>query len=149
MTLPQLLRYMLSVDEAEGVFAPVPRYRFSGKVYLLMGGGSGSSAAEIGALMHHLGLGTLIGEEPNGAYQGLTAGAIPLLTLPNSKIAVRMPLVAYHNAVMPGLFEGRGAPATFAVSQSVEDSVAGVDTVMAFTRRLIRERRAPADISPH
>jgi hypothetical protein len=142
MALPDLMRFMLSVDEAEGVFAPEPTDRFAGRIYLLVSGKSSSSAAEIAALMHHLGLGTIIGEEPNGVYEGLTAGAIPILTLPNSKISVRMPLVAYHNAVMPGLFAEHGAPPAFPVRQSIADAIAGRDTVMMFARELIRERRA-------
>lgn len=144
LTLPELLRFMLSVDEAEGVFQTAPRYRFAGRVYLLVSGNSGSSAAEIPALLHHLSLATIVGEEPSGAYQGLIAGAIPVLTLPNSQIRVRIPMIGYHNAVMPGLFEGRGAPPAFPVSQGLEDALAGVDTAMAFTRRLILARRMPA-----
>lgn len=144
LTLPELLRFMLSVDGAEGIFQPAPRYRFAGRVYLLVSGNSASSAAEIPALLHHLGLATIIGEEPSGAYQGLIAGAIPVLTLPNSQIRIRIPLIGYHNAVMPGLFEGRGAPPAFPISETLEDSLAGVDTAMAFTRRLIAARREPA-----
>lgn len=151
LTLPQLLGYMLSVDGADGTFAPAPSFRFSGRLYWLIGPESSSSAAEIAVIAHHLGLGTIVGEEPNGVYQGLTAGAIPVLTLPNSRIGIRMPLVAYHNAVMPGLFPGRSAPPAFPVSQTFADSVAGVDTVMVFTRRLIDERRLrpyPAPSTP-
>ena len=106
-------------------------------------GNSGSSSAEVAALFHHLDLATIIGEEPNGSYQGETAGVIPDLTLPNSKLVIRVPLVAYQNDVMPGVREGRGAEPTFTVSETLEDSLKGVDTVMTFTRALIRAR-APA-----
>lgn len=147
LTLPELLRFMLSVDQADGVFRPAAEFRFAGRVYLLVGGNSASSAAEIAALFHHLGIGTIIGEEPNGAYRGLTAGAIPIITLPNSGVRVRIPLIAYHNAVAPGIFEGRGAPPAFPVARSLADAVAGVDTVMVFTRNLIRARRENSALS--
>jgi hypothetical protein len=141
LTLPRLLSYMLSVDGGDGTFNPAPSFRFTGRLYWLIGPESSSSAAEIAVLAHHLGLGTIVGGEPNGVYQGLTAGAIPVLTLPNSRIGMRIPLVAYHNAVMPGLFPGRSAPPAFPVAQTFADAVAGIDTVMVFTRRLIDERR--------
>lgn len=141
MALPELLRFMLSVDEAEGTFAPAREFRYGGRVYLLVGPDSASSAAEIAAIVHHLNLGTIIGDEPNGDYAGVSGGSIPELTLPHSQITVSMPLIAYHNAVMPRLFPGRGAPPAFPVTQSLEDALAGVDTVMNFTRGLIFARR--------
>jgi hypothetical protein len=139
-TLRQLVDFDLATDHAGGVQMPKTADHFSGRVYLLIDGASGSSSAEVPALMHHLGLATIIGEEPNGSYQGETAGVIPNLTLPNSKLIVRVPLLAYQNDVMPGVRIGRGAESTFAVSETLEDSIAGVDTVMKFTRALIRAR---------
>jgi hypothetical protein len=91
-------------------------------------------------MMQHLGLATIIGEEPDGSYQGETAGIIPTLTLPNSKLTVHVPLLLYQNDVMPGVRIGRGVEPTFTVSETLEDSIAGVDTVMTFTRTLIRAR---------
>ncbi|MEO5866353.1 MAG: S41 family peptidase [Sphingomonas sp.] len=139
-TLPQLIDLALSTDHAGGMQTPKAKDHFSGRVYLLVDGNSGSSASEVPALMHHLGLATIIGEEPNGSYQGEVAGFIPDLTLPNSKIVIRMPLIAYQSDVMPGVRNGRAAEPTFTVSESVSDSVSGIDTVMAFTRALIRSR---------
>lgn len=52
---------------------------------------------------------TLIGEEANAVYEETSGGIIPTFTLPHSGIQVRYPLVAYHNALLPGLFVGRGA----------------------------------------
>jgi hypothetical protein len=93
--------------------------------------------------MHHLGIGTLIGEEANGAYEGVTAGIRAPVVLPNSGIRIGIPLIAYHNAVMSDLFEARGAPPDFQMSQSLEDRINGIDTVMEFTKALI-ERRNPS-----
>lgn len=143
LTLPELLRFMLSVDGAEGVFQPSSKYRFEGDVYLLVGSDSSSSAAEIAALMHHLDLATLIGEEPNGAYGGLVAGAIPQLVLPHSAIEVTVPLVRYYNNVTPGYLRGRGAPPTFPVSTKLSDDDRKLDIVMKFARDLIMARRRP------
>jgi hypothetical protein len=139
-TLPQLIDLSLATDHAGGVQTPKTEDHFSGRVYVLIDSASGSSSAEVPALLHHLGLATIIGEEPNGSYQGETAGIIPTLLLPNSKLAVRVPLLAYHNDVMPGVRIGRGVEPTFSVSETLEDSIAGVDTVMTFTRALIHAR---------
>lgn len=142
-TLPQLIDLSLATDHAGGVQVPKATDHFAGRVYLLIDGMSGSSSAEVPALMHHLGLATIIGEDPNGSYQGEVAGIIPTLTLPNSKLNIRIPLIAYQNEVMPGVRVGRAVEPTFTVSETLDDSIAGVDTVMEFTKALIFAR-APA-----
>lgn len=106
----------------------------------MVDGGSASSGGEIPALLHFLGIGTLVGEEPNAAYQGVTAGILPTLTLPRSGFSLRVPLIAYENAVLPGLHEGRGAPPHFVVEQTLEDSLQGRDTALELTLELIRAR---------
>ncbi|HKQ53372.1 MAG TPA: hypothetical protein VJT74_13440, partial [Pyrinomonadaceae bacterium] len=101
----------------------------------------GSSGGEVPALMHFLGVGTLVGEEPNAAYQGTCGGVIPTLTLPHSGIRANFPLLAYENAVLPGLFVARGAQPHFTVGETLEDAMAGRDTAMEFTLGLIRTRK--------
>ena len=147
-TLPHLIDFSLATDHAGGVQTPKTEDHFSGRVYLLIDGSSGSSSAEVPAMMHHLGLATIIGEEPNGSYQGEVAGIIPTLTLPNSKLAIRVPLLTYQNDVMPGVRVGRAVEPTFTVSETLEDSIAGVDTVMTFTRALIRARAPASEPQP-
>jgi hypothetical protein len=139
-TLRQLVDLSLATDHAGGIQRPKIVDHFSGHVYVLIDNLSGSSSAEVPAMMQHLGLATIIGEEPDGSYQGETAGIIPTLTLPNSKLTVHVPLLLYQNDVMPGVRIGRGVEPTFTVSETLEDSIAGVDTVMTFTRTLIRAR---------
>lgn len=139
-TLPELFEVSLASDRAGGWQQPKAADRFQGHVYLLVDGASGSSSSEVAALLHHLGIATLIGSEPNGGYQGESAGITPTLTLPNSKLAISIPILTYRNDVMPGFREGRGSPPHFEVSQSVEDARNGVDTVMRFTLALIEAR---------
>lgn len=138
--LAESLDHVASTNPAAGVHRPKEGCVFGGRVYLLVNGGSASSGAEVPALCHFLGLGTLIGEEPNGAYQGVTACILLDLTLPNSGLRTLVPLIAYHNAVLPGLFDGRGAPPHFEVRQTLADALAGKDTVLDFTLALIRAR---------
>jgi hypothetical protein len=142
-SLIELIESYRARNPAAGIHYPHSDYFFDGDVYLLFDGGSGSSGGEVPALMHHLGIGTLIGEEANGAYEGVTAGIRAPVVLPNSGIRFGIPLIAYHNAVMSDLFEARGAPPDFQISQSLEDKINGIDTVMEFTKALI-ERRNPS-----
>jgi len=141
--LPQLIERVNATNLAAGVHGPVKENGFAGRVYVLVNGGSGSSAAEVPALLHFLGEGTIVGEEPNGGYQGVTAGILLRLVLPHSGIRTIVPLIAYHNAVLPGTFEGRGVQPEFVVPQSLGDALAGRDTALEFTLQLIRARRAP------
>jgi hypothetical protein len=67
--LPKLIERVNATNLAAGIHQPTePLYR--GRVYLLVNGGSASSGAEVPALLHHLRIGTQIGEEPNGLLSG-------------------------------------------------------------------------------
>jgi C-terminal processing protease CtpA/Prc len=142
-SLPELIERVNATNRATGVHGPAKENGFTGQVYVLVNGGSASSAAEVPALLHFLGVGTIVGEEVNGGYQGVTAGILLRLVLPHSKIRTIVPLIAYHNAVLPGTFEGRGVHPHFDVPQTIDDSLAGKDSALEFTLQLIRARRAP------
>jgi hypothetical protein len=137
--LPIELDRVIKGNGAAGVHLPKPDL-FLGDVYLLTNGLSQSSAGEVAALLHFLGGVTLIGEEPNAGYQGVTADVIPTLTLPNSGLRTRVPLVAYENAVLPELLAGRSAPPHFLIAESLQDAIQEHDTVMEFTLHLIQTR---------
>jgi hypothetical protein len=139
-TIPELIDRVNATNRAAGMHEPAKEGAFRGQFYLLVNGGSASSGAEVPALLHFLGVGTIVGEEPNGTYQGVTAGILLNLTLPNSRIRVIVSLIAYHNAVLPGVFEGRGAAPDFELPQTLDDAIAGKDTALDFTLRLIRAR---------
>jgi C-terminal processing protease CtpA/Prc len=79
---------------------PAP-HPFLGKTIVLINGRTFSTAADFCAVAHHLHLATFVGEETGGAYYGNNSGEMPDLTLPNSKLRVRIPLFEYWNAV-PG-----------------------------------------------
>jgi hypothetical protein len=142
-SLPELIERVNATNLAAGVHGPVKANGFAGRLYVLVNGGSASSAAEVPALLHFLGVGTIAGEETNGCYQGVTAGILLRLVLPHSGIRTIVPLIAYHNAVLPGTFEGRGTQPDFYVPQTLEDALADRDTALEFTLQLIRSRRTP------
>ena len=143
LSLSELLDYAISTFSTRGVHQPHSSLVFEGDVYILMDGASGSSGGEIPALAHHLGLATLIGEPPNAAYEGTTAGVSALLTLEASGLRIGIPMLAYYNAVLPGVFEHTSVSPDFHVVQTPSDTALGRDTVMEFTQSLIEMRTRP------
>lgn len=80
---------------------PPGKYPFLGKVFVLIDGGTFSTAADFCAVTHHLKRATFIGEETGGGYYGNNSGMQTIVTLPNSKAQLRLPMYEYWNAV-PG-----------------------------------------------
>jgi hypothetical protein len=138
-TLEQALAYAWQSNPARRLYA-LKENRFSGNLYVLFNGRSQSSGAEVPALLHFLGVGTLIGDEPNGSYEGVTGGVLLNLTLPHSGITTSFPLLVYQNAVLPKVFPGRGAPPHFVVRQGLDDAIHARDTVLNFALDLIAAR---------
>ena len=94
--------YLLTAKMHSGLAEQSPgKYPFLGKVFILIDGGSFSGAADVCAVVHHLKRATFIGEETGGGYYGNNSGSMPTVTLPNSKLRIRLPLYEYWNAV-PG-----------------------------------------------
>jgi hypothetical protein len=131
--------YDLQFHPNLGVQKPIPPI-FKGKVYVLINGNSFSGTGECTSLMHHHQVATFIGEECGAGYYGNTSGFMPLLTLPHTKIRVRIPMLRYTMAVS-GYPEDRGIIPDYPVSATIEDLMKGKDTVMEFTLGLIKKDR--------
>jgi C-terminal processing protease CtpA/Prc len=106
---------------------PPGKYSFLGKTIVLINGLTFSTAADFCAVAHHLKRATFVGEETGGGYYGNNSGDMPLLTLPNSKAQVRVPLFEYWNAV-PG-YDGkrRGVRPDVEVPTTAKNLLRGVD----------------------
>jgi Peptidase family S41 len=113
--------------------------RFTGKVYFLMNGGSGSTTAEFLAVAHSNKLGVFVGEECAGNYTGGNGGEFISVSLPNSKIQVGVPLLYYHNAVTKPIIEGRGTLPDYFVPNNIKDILTKTDTQLNFTFDLIKK----------
>jgi hypothetical protein len=72
---------------------------FKGKVYILADGRSFSASAEFSSIVKTNSRGIFIGEEYGGGYYGNTSGDEANVTLPNTQIEVRIPMVKYSMAV--------------------------------------------------
>ena len=95
-------------------------------MFILIAGGTFSTAADVTAVLHHLKRATFIGEETGGTYEGNTSGLNALITMPNSGLRLKIPMYRYFNAVSPAL-RGRGTQPDYPVEKTVADLLRGVD----------------------
>jgi len=115
---------------------PPGKYPFLGKVFVLIDGGTFSTAADFCAVTHHLKRATFIGEETGGGYYGNNSGMQTIVTLPNSKMRIRVPMYGYWNAV-PG-YDGkrRGTRPDHVVETKVANLLRGVDEQLELALKL-------------
>jgi len=113
---------------------------FSGKVYVLMNGGSFSAAAEVITQLHNHRRAEFIGEEAGGAYDGNNAGTIARVTLPNTKLTLLVPLMSYYLSVSGGEDNSRGVKPNYSVEYSISDYLTNSDKGMAVALERARLR---------
>lgn len=120
--------YLVTAKGHPGVAEQPPgKYPFLGKVFVLTDGGTFSTAADFCAVTHHLKRASFIGEETGGGYYGNNSGLETTVTLPYSKMRIRVPMYEYWNAV-PG-YDGkrRGTRPDHTVETRVANLLRGVD----------------------
>jgi hypothetical protein len=110
---------------------------FTKRVWLLVDGGTNSTAAEFVAVARSSGRAILIGEPSGGVYEGNTSGTFAILTLPASRIRVMIPLVHYELAVKSPRQPGRGVPVDHRVGISALSVASGRDLALEAALRLI------------
>lgn len=81
---------------------------FRGRAWVLIDGGTFSTAAEFCAVARSLGRATFVGEETGGTYEGNSSGTFAILSLPHTGVRVVIPLVRYELAVVAPVERGRG-----------------------------------------
>jgi hypothetical protein len=112
---------------------------FRGKVYILINGDCFSTTAEFLSQAHFHKRATFIGEESGGGYYGNTSGVVPALTLPNTKLIVYVPLVAYYMAVKGNQAAAHGVVPDHAIHYSIEELLGGKDKELALALELARK----------
>jgi C-terminal processing protease CtpA/Prc len=115
---------------------------FLGKVFVLTDGGTFSTASDFCAVVHHLKRATFVGEETGGCYYGNNSGMMPTLTLPNSKVKVRLPLYEYWNAVATDDGKRRGTRPDHVMELKTADLLRGVDGQLEQARKLAADSAA-------
>ncbi len=128
LTLPWENKYEKKKDKA-----------YKGKIYFLINERVFSSAMALAANAYNYSDAVFIGVESGGAYIG-SAGAPVLLTLPNSKFVVQIPLVySYYAVHKPN--KTKGLYPTYYVENSMADILANNDRQMQFALKLIHQKK--------
>lgn len=112
---------------------------FDGKAWFLINGQCFSTTAEFCSIAHYHRRGSFVGEEIGGNYYGNTSGTFLILTLPNTKVRVLVPLVKYVLAVSGYPYPRRGVMPDFPVQPTIRDLLNRIDAELSFTLKLIRK----------
>jgi C-terminal processing protease CtpA/Prc len=112
---------------------------FDGKVYVLINGYSFSAAALLAANLKGTERATFVGQETGGGFNGCVAGSIPILSLPKSKLKLRMglyPVVPYaHTDII-----GRGIFPDHEIKTTIEGILAGKDIELDWVMNDIKKK---------
>lgn len=115
---------------------------FTGKVYIIINGGSFSTTSEFLSQAHFHKRAVFIGEESAGGYYGNSSGMMPTVVLPNTMIGVRVPLVTYYMAVSGYKAAAHGVVPDYPVAHTIDDFIAGrdkdLDLALALARKATR-----------
>lgn len=137
--------------EPDGTFTLKPQYtpgvslqnpkpdHYTGKVYFLINGASGSTTSEFIAAAQGNDLGVFIGEESGGCHEGGNGGSFLHLVLPTTKITINTPLVYYENGGKPVAVKGRGTMPEYDVPDDMGYLLVGRDTQKEFVLKLIMQ----------
>lgn len=111
---------------------------FEGKIYVLINGGSFSASCILSSSLKSLPNVTFVGEETGGAYNGTVAGIMPMVNLPNSKIALRLGLMDIRTINQTEV-KGRGIFPDKEIIPTIDDKVNGKDPEMDWILEQIKK----------
>lgn len=114
------------------------KLHYTGDLYVLINGYSFSASSLLAANLYGIKRGIFIGEETGGGYNKCTAGIIPLVTLPETRVKLRLPLIKIAPAKTRDL-EGWGVLPDYHVMPELNDLLNKKDTELNFTLKLITE----------
>ncbi len=115
---------------------PPGKHPFLGKVFVLIDGGVFSTAADFCAVIRHLKRATFIGEETGGGYHGNNSGMEAMLTLPHSKLQIRLPMLEYWNAVAGEMGPRRGTIPDHVIATKSSNLLRGIDEQLEVALKL-------------
>lgn len=122
--------YLVTGKLHNGVEEQQPgKFPFAGMVYVLLDGGTFSTAADVAAALWNVTTSSFIGEESGGTYEGNTSGLNAQVKLPNSKLSLKIHMYEYWNAGQP-TEKGIGIRPDHVVEKRVSDLIRGVDKPM-------------------
>ncbi len=91
-------------------------------------------------MAHYLDRVSFVGGETGGGYYGNNSGAFAIVTLPNSRLKLGIPLMAYYTAVKDYEFTDRGIVPHYQVQPTITGILTGRDEVMEQVVAIIKEQ---------
>ena len=114
--------------------------QFRGRTAILIDGLSFSATGETTTVFHHHRKAVFFGEECGAGYYGNSSGFMTLVTLPRTRLQLRVPLTSYTMAA-DGYPKDRGIVPDFPVEPTIEDLLAGRDPVMDRALKYLTEKK--------
>jgi hypothetical protein len=112
---------------------------FQHKVYILQNGRSFSVTSEFASIARDNNRAVFVGEESGGTLQGDNSGAFAIVKLPNTKIALAVPLLGYYMHLSPQNANARGGvPVDHTIRATISDVLKNRDVVLEKTLQLIK-----------
>lgn len=134
-----LLKLLIRKDKDGGYKWPIHgnlktqkpcRNPFSGDVTVLVNGFSYSVTAEFAAVAKSTGRAKLIGQETGGTYSGNNSGTFAIVTLPESRLVLGIPMLGYYMAVSPVQPLDRGVLPDIEISPTIQQKINEEDPVL-------------------
>jgi hypothetical protein len=123
------------------IMRPKNKNHYTGDTYVLTNGLTFSASSLFASAVKGQPNVTLVGENTGGGWHGNSGIIIPDITLPNTKLRVRLPmfrLVQFDHVPKTGT----GVVPDIYVGPTVESSRKDIDRKMEFVKQLIREKKA-------
>jgi len=112
---------------------------YAGKVYILADGRSFSASAEFSAIAKSNKRALFMGEEVGGGYYGNTSGDDAFITLPNSQLSCRIPLVKYTMAVKKDANNGNSILPEYPIYPTINDFINHTDSQLDSAVTIIKK----------
>lgn len=120
---------------------PAQPNAFKGKLFILINGLSFSVTSEFASVIHHHKRASFIGEESGGAYYGNNSGVFTIVTLPNTKLGLGIPLLGFYSNVSGYRHQDRGIIPDYQVKRTPADILKGRDAVLEFAIALVNSKK--------
>lgn len=121
-------------------FPKLNKWRFKGKIYILANGSTFSTASHIAKYLKEFANAVIIGEETGSRYEGFAAGNYHEVTLPNSKIKIRVPNKWVKNIISDKQqTTNRGVLPDYEIIPTIDDWINKKDPVLEKAHALIQQ----------
>ncbi len=130
------------------LYHPKKKNHFDGKVYVLINGPTFSASTLFCNAVKGQSNITLVGEDAGGGWHGNSGIMIPDITLPNTKLKVRLPLfkIVQYNHMHK---DGRGVAPDIYIPPTVEGVVKSIDRKMLIVKGMIKNSNASTRQDQH